>query len=114
MKIGVQNVTLTTTLLLAAASAALADGHAAHWHHHGHAVFQAPAVTGSFGGGRLVTNPSFNIACQTRDRGTRALPCDQPVWVYGSPCEIDLGLGRWRDCDDPPGVVRGGAHRRSW
>jgi hypothetical protein len=49
--------------------------------------------------GRLVSHPAFNIACQTRDRAIRALPCDQPVWVYGSPCEIDLGLGLWRNCD---------------
>ena len=56
----------------------------------------APA---SFHGGRLVYHPANNIACMTRDRATRALPCDQPVWVYGEPCEIDLGLGRSRPCD---------------
>jgi len=67
------------------------------------------APPSSFTGGILVLNPSFNIACQTRDRGTRAIPCDQPVWVYGSPCEIDLGLGRWRNCDEKPGIVHGGA-----
>lgn len=50
-------------------------------------------------GGRLVLHPANNIACMTRDRATRALPCDQPVWVYGSPCEVDLGLGRYRSCD---------------
>ena len=50
-------------------------------------------------GGRLVYHPASNIACDTRYRSTRALPCDQPVWVYGSPCEVDLGLGRSRSCD---------------
>jgi hypothetical protein len=50
-------------------------------------------------GGRLVLHPANNIACMTPYRATRALPCDQPVWVYGSPCEVDLGLGRYRSCD---------------
>jgi hypothetical protein len=50
-------------------------------------------------GGRLVMHPASNIACNTPFRSTRALPCDQPVWVYGHPCEIDLGLGRYRSCD---------------
>ena len=50
-------------------------------------------------GGRLVYHPASNIACDTHYRATRALPCDQPVWVYGSPCEVDLGLGRSRPCD---------------
>jgi hypothetical protein len=52
-----------------------------------------------YGGGRLVLHPASNIACMTPYRSTRALPCDQPVWVYGSPCEVDLGLGRYRSCD---------------
>ena len=43
--------------------------------------------------------PAWNIACNTRDSGTRALPCNQPVWVYGSPCEIGLGRGFYRNCD---------------
>lgn len=114
MKSGVRKAVLVAAMLSAAASAALAGEHAANRHRHGHAVVRAAPAPESFGGGRLVMNPSLNIACQTRDRATRALPCDQPVWVYGSPCEIDLGLGRWRNCDDPPGVVRGGANRRSW
>jgi hypothetical protein len=46
-----------------------------------------------------VMHPANNIACNTPYRSTRALPCDQPVWVYGRPCEIDLGLGRYRSCD---------------
>lgn len=50
-------------------------------------------------GGRLVAHPANNIACVTRYSSTRAIPCDQPVWVYGSPCEVDLGLGRSRPCD---------------
>jgi hypothetical protein len=50
-------------------------------------------------GGTLVLHPASNIACDTPYRATRALPCDQPVWVYGRPCEIDLGLGRYRSCD---------------
>src|SRR6266700_2894563 len=49
--------------------------------------------------GTLVLHPASNIACNTPFRSTRALPCDQPVWVYGSPCEVDLGLGRYRSCE---------------
>jgi hypothetical protein len=70
-------------------------------HHHRHVLrYQAlPVAPAPRFGGRLVEHPAFNIACMTRDRATRALPCDQPVWVYGSPCEVDLGLGRYRSCD---------------
>jgi hypothetical protein len=70
-------------------------------HHYRHAVkYRGPPIEQApYFGGRLVEHPAFNIACMTRDRATRALPCDQPVWVYGSPCEIDLGLGRYRSCD---------------
>ena len=46
-----------------------------------------------------VLHPAHNIACDTRYRSTRALPCDQPVWVYGNVCEIDLGLGFYRPCE---------------
>ena len=52
-----------------------------------------------YAGPTLVLHPASNIACNTPYRSTRSLPCDQPVWVYGSPCEIDLGLGRYRSCD---------------
>jgi hypothetical protein len=60
---------------------------------------EQPVSPAPYGGGRLVLHPASNIACNTPYRATRALPCDQPVWVYGSPCEIDLGLGRSRSCD---------------
>jgi len=67
-------------------------------HRHQHIVrYQEPPVSPY--GGRLVMHPAENIACDTPYRSTRALPCDQPVWVYGSPCEVDLGLGRYRSCD---------------
>jgi hypothetical protein len=52
-----------------------------------------------YSGPTLVLHPASNIACNTPYRATRPLPCDQPVWVYGRPCEIDLGLGRYRSCD---------------
>jgi hypothetical protein len=70
-------------------------------HHRAHLVRyqEQPVSPAPYSGGRLVLHPAENIACNTRDRATRALPCDQPVWVYGSPCEIDLGLGRSRSCD---------------
>jgi hypothetical protein len=79
-----------------------ADAHKARRHHHRAHIVQREVQTvlpAPYGGGRLVAHPASNIACMTRDRATRALPCDQPVWVYGSPCEVDLGLGRYRSCD---------------
>jgi len=90
-------------LLIGATSIALADGPAGNKTHHRHIyatpVVVTPAPAPSVFGGRLVTQPAWNIACNTRDSGTRALPCNQPVWVYGSPCEIGLGRGFYRNCD---------------
>lgn len=79
-----------------------ADAYKAPKHHrHGHGVqYQEPNLSPApYSGPTLVLHPSSNIACDTPYRSTRALPCDQPVWVYGNPCEIDLGLGRYRSCD---------------
>ncbi|HMA74044.1 MAG TPA: hypothetical protein VKP67_21550 [Xanthobacteraceae bacterium] len=89
--------------LIGSASVALADGASGNKTRHRHiqaapvAVALAPAPSAF--GGRLVMRPAWNIACNTRDSGTRALPCNQPVWVYGSPCEIGLGRGFYRNCD---------------
>jgi hypothetical protein len=95
---------IAAALLASSAPAALADSPVrtkAHHHRHIHAAQAAvpPAPAPSAFGGRLVTHPAWNIACNKRDSGTRALPCDQPVWVYGSPCEIGLGRGLYRNCD---------------
>ena len=94
-------VTLAAVLALGSSSG-LADAYKAPRHHHRAYIVQDEAqivYRAPYGGGRLVMHPASNIACMTRDRATRALPCDQPVWVYGSPCEVDLGLGRYRSCD---------------
>ena len=103
-------IAIATVLIAGLASAAFAADSTTksrHRHHHV-AVVQPPQPAGPppFVGGRLVMHPAQNIACNTRDVATRALPCDQPVWVYGSPCEIDEGLGFFRNCDEPPGVGR--------
>jgi hypothetical protein len=79
-----------------------ADGQKAPRHHHrAHVVRAEPRIVppAPYDGPTLVLHPASNIACDTPYRATRALPCDQPVWVYGSPCEVDLGLGRSRSCD---------------
>jgi hypothetical protein len=79
-----------------------ADAYKARRHHHRAYIVQDEVPIGyraPYGGGRLVMHPASNIACNTPYRATRALPCDQPVWVYGSPCEVDLGIGRYRSCD---------------
>ncbi len=77
----------------------IASAKSRHWQGHqvrGTVVAPSPAP---YTGPTLVLHPASNIACNTPYRATRPLPCDQPVWVYGSPCEIDLGLGRYRSCD---------------
>jgi hypothetical protein len=93
-------VTLTTLLLLGTGSG-LADTYKVRRHHHRAYIVQddPEIIARAPNGGRLVLHPASNIACNTKYRSTRALPCDQPVWVYGSPCEVDLGLGRYRSCD---------------
>jgi hypothetical protein len=92
---------LAAALVFASASSVLADTQKAKKHYRRAQVTQhvPPVAPPSPYVGRLVTHPAWNIACMTRDRATRAIPCDQPVWVYGSPCEVDLGLGRYRPCD---------------
>jgi hypothetical protein len=94
-------VALAAVLMLGTGSAGASPHKARRHHHHAYIVRdEAPIVPPApYGGGRLVMHPASNIACDTPFRSTRALPCDQPVWVYGSPCEIDLGLGRYRSCD---------------
>jgi len=89
-------------LLLAALLTAGTDVASAKSHHRQARHARATVVESSpapYNGPTLVLHPASNIACNTPYRATRALPCDQPVWVYGSPCEIDLGLGRYRSCD---------------
>jgi hypothetical protein len=91
-------VTLAAVLALGTSNG-FADGYKARKHHHRAYVVggePSPVPPAPYSGPTLVLN---NIACNTPYRSTRALPCDQPVWVYGSPCEIDLGLGRYRSCD---------------
>jgi hypothetical protein len=90
--------TFATALVFAAATAAPAGAHFVRRHHNRLAVEQPEPPSNNYGG-RLVMHPASNIACIDRDAGTRAVPCDQPIWVYGSPCEVDLGLGRSRPCD---------------
>lgn len=90
-------------LLLAAlsmmmeASAASAKPH--HVRRHPVQAEVVPAAPAPYNGPTLVLHPAHNIACDTPYRSTRALPCDQPVWVYGRPCEVDRGLGRYQSCD---------------
>ncbi|TMJ47621.1 MAG: hypothetical protein E6G85_27250 [Alphaproteobacteria bacterium] len=94
-------VTLAAVLVLGTSNG-FADGYKARRNHHGASIVRAqpPIVTRApYGGPTLVLHPASNIACNTPYRATRALPCDQPVWVYGNPCEVDLGLGRYRSCE---------------
>ncbi len=93
-----RSILLLAALLAAAPVAASASSH----HLRRHPALRAslvPPAPAPYAGPTLVLHPASNIACDTPFRSTRALPCDQPVWVYGSPCEIDLGLGRSRRCE---------------
>jgi hypothetical protein len=93
-------VTLAAVLALGTSNA-WADAHKSRRHYHPAYIVQddPEIIARAPNGGRLVRHPASNIACYTRYSGTRDLPCDQPVWVYGSPCEVDLGRGRSRPCD---------------
>jgi hypothetical protein len=93
-------VTIAAVLVLGIGNG-FADAPKARRHnHHAHIVSYEPqgAPPAPYNGPTLVLHPANNIACNTPYRSARALPCDQPVWVYGSPCEVDLGLGRYRSC----------------
>jgi hypothetical protein len=94
-------VALTTVLAFGCASTGMANAHRYKHRHHTHVVQYAPQPPepAPYYGGRLVLHPALNFACMAPYQSTRALPCDHPVWVYGSPCEVDLGLGRSRPCD---------------
>lgn len=96
-----RTVVLATVLAFGCASTGVANAHKLKKRHHPYVAEYAaqPAPPAPYYGGRLVMHPASNIACMTKFQSTRALPCDQPVWVYGSPCEIDLGLGFYRSCD---------------
>lgn len=92
-----RSLLLLAALLAAAPIAASASSH--HLRRHPPRASLVPLAPAPYSGPTLVLHPASNIACDTPFRSTRALPCDQPVWVYGNPCEIDLGLGRSRSCD---------------
>jgi hypothetical protein len=77
----------------------VASAKSRHWQGHRVRATVVERSPAPYAGPTLVLHPASNIACNTPYRATRPLPCDQPVWVYGSPCEIDLGLGRYRSCD---------------
>src|SRR5450631_2985892 len=94
-------VALACVLALGTSHGLAYDNKARRHHHHGYVVRGEPPLVppAPYGGPTLVLHPASNIACNTPFRSARALPCDQPVWVYGSPCEVDLGLGRYRSCE---------------
>lgn len=95
-------IALITAAAFGWASTAAASARTIRHHRRGYVaqyVAPPPQPPPYYYGARLVKHPAFNIACQTPYVSTRPLPCDQPVWVYGSPCEVDLGLGRYKDCD---------------
>jgi hypothetical protein len=93
-----RTILILTIILGLGADAASAKSHHGRRHHVQAALAPAPEIQ-PYAGPTLVLHPASNIACNTVYRSTRALPCDQPVWVYGRPCEIDLGRGRYRSCD---------------
>lgn len=92
--------TIATLAIAFCFSISIANAHKLKRHHRPYvAGYGEPAPPAPYYGPRLVLHPALNYACMTSFQSTRALPCDQPVWVYGSPCEVDLGLGRSRRCE---------------
>jgi hypothetical protein len=87
------------SMLGASAVSAKSDHKPHHVRRHPAQAAVVPAEPAPYNGPTLVLHPAHNIACDTPYRSTRALPCDQPVWVYGRPCEVDRGLGRYQSCD---------------
>jgi hypothetical protein len=83
-----------------AMSPAFAEGSRAKTKHHRHDWVAANAVESRTLPGTQVLTPAWSFACQTPYYLSRSLPCDQPIWVYGKPCEVGLGLGRWASCDE--------------
>jgi hypothetical protein len=62
-----------------------------------------PPQQAAVAGGRQINHPAWSFACAERDVSERIIPCDQPIWVYGSPCEVGTGVqgqtapcGGWR------------------
>ncbi len=94
-------IALITAVAFGCASTGVANAHKPRKHRGLYIVGydNSPVAPAPYYGPRLVLHPALNIACMTNYQSTRALPCDQPVWVYGSPCEVDLGLGRSRPCE---------------
>ena len=91
---------ILSSALLVIGLMSTAHANSRHKHKHYYPVVRSiPPHYNAFGG-RLVYHPALNIACDDMDRAYRAIPCNQPVWVYGSPCEIDLGQGASRPCDE--------------
>ena len=72
----VRTIVILAALLALGVDAASAKSHA-RTHHVRTAVEPVPVPYA----GTYVLHPAYNIACNTRYRSIRALPCDQPVWV---------------------------------
>src|SRR5258706_14966274 len=96
-----RTIVALSAVLVFGTSNGWADAHKVPRHHrHAHIVRyqEQPVFSAPYGGGRLGLHPASNIAWNKVNPSTRALPRDQPVRGYGSPCEIDLGLRRYRSC----------------
>jgi hypothetical protein len=70
-----------TIMILAALLALGMDEASAKSHARTHHVRTAVEPVPEPYAGTYLLHPAHNIACDTRYRSTRALPCDQPVWV---------------------------------
>ncbi len=41
--------------------------------------------------GQQVDHPAWSFGCAEADVAIRAVPCDEPVYVYGGPCQVGTG-----------------------
>ena len=75
---------LRTIMILAALLALGVDAASAKSYARRHHVRTVVEPVPASYAGTCVLHPAHNIVCDTRYCSTRALPCDQTVWVYGN------------------------------
>jgi hypothetical protein len=56
--------------------------------------------------GRQVNHPAWSFGCAEPDVAVRGIPCDEPIYVYGAPCEVGVGPGQSRPCRNSEGAGR--------
>ena len=94
-----RRIVLGAVLVLAGITAADAESASIRRPRHARVVHASPTVAAPVvPSARLVRHPAWTFACEAAYGPNRGPACDIPIWVYGSPCEVDIGWGRSRPC----------------